>query len=219
MGLNLLPQKIRYRYQVDERRHACAILADDHPNEFEDLVGCLSQFHLFRSEIVNPGGRKAKIATRFDDYLFARGWSEKSTTVEMSVDGIPHIVKTHSIDLCKGHVACEVQWNSKDGDLSHELTTFRQLHELNIISVGVIITRSDELQDIFSDLGWVKDKKDHWQRIASKYGQSTTHWIKVINRILGGDSGICPVLLIGIKKDCYSDDMPDQPVVFTKPAE
>jgi hypothetical protein len=182
-------------------------------------MGCLEQFTLLRSEIIYPGGRKTKIAARFDDYLYARGWNVKSTAVEMIIDGVPRNVKTHSIDLCKDRVACEVQWNSKDGVFSRDLTTFRLLHEWNIISVGIVITRSDELQNIFAQLGWVKDKRDRWQRVASKYGQSTTHWSKLMNRIRGGDSGMCPVLMIGIKKECYVDDMPRTRPVLTKPSE
>ena len=219
MGLELIPKNIRRRFEIDERHHACAILANDYPAEFADLLGCLEQFKLQRSEIVFPGGSKSKIAARFDDYLFARGWSVKSTAVEMMVDGVPRNVKTHSIDLCKGRVACEVQWNSKDGVFSRDLTTFRLLHEWNIISVGVVITRSDELQSIFENLGWVRDKQKRWQRVASKYGQSTTHWSKLMGRIQGGDAGMCPVLLVGIRKECYIDDTPRRRIVLTKPSE
>lgn len=219
MGLDLIPESIRERFEIDERRHACAILAKDHPTEFADLMGCLEQFKLLRSEIVLPGGSKTKIAGRFDNYLYARGWKSKSTAIEMLVDSEPRNVETHSIDLCKGRVACEVQWNSKDGVFSRDLTTFRLLHEWNIISVGVVITRADELQDIFESLGWVKDKKKQWQRVATKYGQSTTHWSKLMGRIRGGDSGMCPVLLIGIMKECYVDDTPRVRPRLTKPTE
>ncbi len=182
-------------------------------------MGCLGSFRLLRSEILLPGGGKTKIASRFDEYLYKRGWGEKRIVIEMKVDGIDRKIETHSIDLCKGRVACEVQWNSKDGVFSRDLTTFRLLHELDIISVGVVITRCDELQEIFDSLGYVKDKRDEWQRVAAKYPSSTTHWAKLMNRIRGGDAGMCPVLLIGIGKECYVDDLPDVPFVLTEPAE
>jgi hypothetical protein len=219
MGLDLISKDIRDRFEIEERRHACAILAHDHPAEFADLMGCLKKFKLMRSEIVSPGGGKTKIAARFDDYLYKRGWTVKSTAIEMMVDSVPRIVETHSIDLCKARVACEVQWNSKDGVFSRDLTTFRLLHEWDIISVGVVITRSDELQTIFDNLGWVKDRAGNWQRVGAKYGTSTTHWSKLMGRIRGGDSGMCPVLLIGIKKECYVDDTPRVRVVLAKPKE
>lgn len=218
MSLDLIPNVVRSRFQIDERHHACAILAKDFSREFNELLDCLRTFKLLRSEIEYPGGRKSKIADRFDNYLIKRGWNVKSTKVEMMVDGVPRNVKTHAIDICKGRIACEVQWNSKDGVYSRDLTTFRLLHEWNIISVGVVITRSDELQDIFVSLGWVKDKKGRPHRVAAKYGQSTTHWSKLIGRIDGGDAGTCPLLLIGITKQCYVDDTPRKRPVLKKPS-
>lgn len=74
MGLNQLPSDVRDRYYVEERRHACAILAADFPTELQDIVDCLRQFQLLRSEIEAGGGGKSKIAKRFDDSLAARGW-------------------------------------------------------------------------------------------------------------------------------------------------
>ncbi len=54
--------------------------------------------------------------------------------------------------------------------------------------MGIILTRSDELQETFKQLGK-----------GSSYGASTTHWSKLIPRIEGGGAGGCPVLAIGIK--------------------
>jgi hypothetical protein len=72
------------------------------------------------------------------------------------------------------------------------LNNFRLLHQLSVLSVGVIITRLTELQEIFNDLG----------RGAS-FGASTTHWAKLIPRVNGGGAGGCPLLLVGIGKSCY----------------
>jgi hypothetical protein len=58
--------------------------------------------------------------------------------------------------------------------------------------VGVIITRTDELQDVFNDLGR-----------GSSYGASTTHMRKLLPRIEGGGGGGCPILVFGIKKNLY----------------
>ncbi len=136
----------------------------------------------------------------------------KNTAVEWIVDGKSRAARTHAIDLCKGKVACEIQWNSKDGVFSRDLATLRMLHELEVISAGVIITRGDELQQIFDGLGWVRDKKGSPQHIGSKYGESTTHWSKLTNRINNDDAGMCPVLMIGIRDMCYRDDMPKAPI-------
>jgi len=69
------------------------------------------------------------------------------------------------------------------------------LFELRAVSVGIIITRCDNLQDIFNDLG----------RGAS-FGASTTHMSKLLPRIEGGGGGGCPVLVIGISKELYIED-------------
>jgi hypothetical protein len=198
MGLNLIPEDIRQRYLVEERRHACAILSSDFSTELLDLLDCLRHFKLLRSEIIVGGGGKSKIASRFDDFLFDRGWREKTTKIGKTVDGKTTDLETHRVDFCKGRIAVEVEWNNKDPFFSRDLSTFRLLHEQDIISVGVVITRTDELQDIFDDLG---------KEIGVKYGASTTHWSKLLPRVAAGEGGACPLLLIAISPKCYVDDV------------
>jgi hypothetical protein len=177
MSVDLIPESVRQRYLVEERRHACAILASDFPEEFHDVLDCLEQFVLARSEIAVGGGGKTKIANRFDDFLKQRGWSNKRTTMSMTVDGAQRVMETHEVDLWKNRVAVEVEWNNKDPFFSRDLNAFRLLHELGIISAGVIITRADELQQLFDGLGYAWDQKNRrWVRIGGKYGASTTHW-------------------------------------------
>ncbi len=66
------------------------------------------------------------------------------------------------------------------------------IFELRAISVGIIITRCDELQDIFNEL----DR-------GSSYGASTTHMSKLLPRLQGGSGGGCPILVFGISKSLY----------------
>ena len=40
-----------------------------------------------------------------------------------------------------------------------------------------------------------------------------------MGRIRGGDAGMCPVLLFGIGKKCYRDDIPKVRRVLAKPRE
>ena len=63
------------------------------------------------------------------------------------------------------------------------------------VSVGIIITRSDELQQIFNALGKGKS-----------YGQSTTHMSKLLPKIEGGGGGGCPIIVFGITKKLYIKD-------------
>ena len=62
----------------------------------------------------------------------------------------------------------------------------------SVLSVGVMITRVSELQELFNQLGK-----------GTSYGASTTHWNKLIPKIDGGGAGQCPLLLIGMGLDCY----------------
>src|SRR5262249_59250361 len=84
---------------------------------------------------------------------------------------------------------------------ARDLNAFRMLHELGVISVGVIITRMDELQFIFNQL-----RDENGQLCGRKYGASTTHWSKLTPHVENGAHGACPLLLIGIKPACYEDD-------------
>lgn len=45
MGLDVIPKAIRRRFSVEERDHACAILAEDFPSEFADLMDCLAAYY------------------------------------------------------------------------------------------------------------------------------------------------------------------------------
>lgn len=197
MGLEAIPASTRERYHIEERRHACAILSVDCAPELKDIVECLDAFQLLRSEIVRGGGRKSLIASRFDTFLEKRDWKEKSIRVGRKIDDTILETETHKVDFCKARVAVEVEWNNKDPFYSRDLNAFRLLHELGVISVGVIITRRDELQTIFDKLG---------REIGKKFGASTTHWSKLIPRVEAAGAGNCPLLLVGISKNCYVDD-------------
>ena len=198
MGLEVIPEAVRNRYHIEERWHACAVLSVDCKEEISDILECLSQFVLVRSEVEEGGGRKTKITARVDEFLQARGWQERSISVSRTVGDETVDTKTHKVDFCKGRVAIEMEWNSKDSVFSRDLNAFRLLHEVGVISVAVILTRMDELQEMFNSLD-----------VGGKYGASTTHWGKLIPKINAGESGTCPLLLIGITRKCYQDDVGD----------
>lgn len=195
MAISSLPTFVTTNYQVMEWNHASAILIQDFPSEYSDLCDLLTDFRLKRSEILKPGGRKSEIATRLDSFLYARGWQEKQFDTSTRVDGSERETPTHNIDCFKNNVGIEIEWNNKDPFFDRDLNNFRLLFDLKTISVGVIITRCTELQQIFKTLG----KGD-------SYGTSTTHFDKLVPRILGGGAGGCPVLAFGIKQSLYIDD-------------
>jgi hypothetical protein len=70
-----------------------------------------------------------------------------------------------------------------------------------VISIGGIITRGTTLQDamrgivakyaIVNELNSIED-------LAGYFGEATTHWRKLQDRVLRGVGNPCPLLLIGI---------------------
>ena len=153
-------------YEVHEWRHACAVLRNDFPDEYADIIDVLTTFRLKRSHIVEPGGRKSKIAAAIDDALTSKEppWCEQSFSTQIVVDGAPTDSPTHKVDCYRNGVALEIEWNNKDPFYDRDLNNFRLLFDLRVISVGVIITRCDELQDVFDELGR-----------GRSYGASTRH--------------------------------------------
>lgn len=195
MGITLFSEWIREHYEIHEWNHACAILKNDYPEEWKDLVNLLTQFRLKRSSIMEPGGRKSKIAQDLDQYLFDQGWSEKDFDTKISVDDQVRESPTHKVDCFRNRIALEIEWNNKDPFFDRDLNNFRLLFDLRVISVGVIITRCDELQEFFNQLGR-----------GSSYGASTTHMSKLLPRINGGGGGGCPILAFGIRSSLYIED-------------
>lgn len=195
MTIDLLPAFIRTHYEVHESKHACAILQSDFPQEWQDIVDVLSEFRLRRSWLTVGGGRKSKVSEAIDSRLYERGWEEKQFQTEILVDGQRQESPTHQIDCFKNRVALEIEWNNKDPFYDRDLNNFRLLFDLRAVSVGVIVTRCDHLQDIFDDLGR-----------GSSFGASTTHMSKLLPRIAGGGGGGCPLLVLGISRSLYLED-------------
>ena len=182
------------KFEVAERHHASSILYTDFRAEWEDLIAMLAQFTLRKSQIETPGGSRSEIAIGIDDFFFQRGWKKHVFKIEVFSDGEQTLAPTHEVDNFRNRVAVETEWNNKDPFFDRDLTTFRLLFELNVLSVGVIITRATELQAIFKDLGR-----------GSSYGNSTTHMNKLVPRLANRASGGCPVLAFGIRQSAYDD--------------
>lgn len=194
MTLDLLPRKIRDNYEAYEWKHACAILHNDFPSEWQDILDLLNHFRLCKSWIVKGGGNKSQVSDSVDNFLSARGWVEKQFTTSVQVDDQTMNSPTHKIDCYKNQVALEIEWNNKDPFFDRDLNNFRLLFDLRAIHVGIIITRCDELQDIFVELGR-----------GSSYGASTTHMSKLLPRIQGGSGSGCPLLVFGIRRKLYDE--------------
>lgn len=193
---SLIPEDIAEQYEVHQWRNALAVLAAAHADEWSDILEVLRSFRLLKSEIATPGGRKSLIANKLDGSFFELGWIEKAFDTKIVVDESEYETPTHKIDCYKNRVALEVEWNNKDPFYDRDLNNFRLLFDLRAIDVGVIITRCDELQTIFDDLGRGKS-----------YGSSTTHMSKLLPRLEGGGGGGCPVVVFGIRRALYVEDI------------
>lgn len=192
MSTDLIPEKLRKKFHFEERHHAASILCVDFRHEFKDLVDCLDAFCLKKSEILTPGGGRSPIPRAIDGFLAKRGWAEKRFDIEITVDKKPIPIPTHKIDNFKNRVGVEVEWNNKTEFYDRDLNNFRLLWEMRVLSVGVIITRLSELQHLFDKLGK-----------GESYGNSTTHWDKLIPKVESGGAGGCPLLLVGMGMPCY----------------
>lgn len=192
----LVPQDIRDRYHVKEWRNAAGVLATACPEEWDDLLTVLRGFTLLQSEVLKKGGRHSPVAQRMDRAFYRLGWKEKRFDTAISIDNREYASPTHKVDCFKGKVGVEVEWNNKDPFFDRDLNNFRLLFDLRALDVGVIITRSTELQAIFKALG----KGD-------SYGASTTHHEKLWPRLDGGGGGGCPVLTFAIRPVLYVEDV------------
>jgi hypothetical protein len=195
---HLIPEDLRTLYHVKEWRNATGILATACPDEWSDVQEVLRSFRLMRSEVVVGGGNRSLISRRIDESLYARGWQEKAFGTAIVVDDNRIDSPTHAVDCLKGGVALEMEWNNKDPFFDRDLNNFRLLFELRAIQVGIIITRSWELQQIFKSLGK-----------GASYGAATTHHERLWPKVEGGGGGGCPILTFAIRPALYVDDGPE----------
>lgn len=191
-SLHLIPADVSAKYETHEWRNACAVLSQAFPNEWADILAVLRGFELKHSHVTVGGGGRSLVSQALDSQFYARGWLERNFDTRIVVDAVERQSPTHKVDCFKNDVGVEIEWNNKDPFYDRDLNNFRLLFELRALAVGVIITRSEELQDLFRGLG-----------IYAKYGASTTHMSKLLPRLEGGSGGGCPILVFGIKQSLY----------------
>lgn len=191
-----VPQDIIAKYQVCDFHHAAAILKHEFPAEFEDICTVLRAFTISVDDIVKPGGNESAIPKKFRQVMGPLGWTEDQLTADVIVGGVHIRTHTHKIDFLKGRVALDFEWNSKDQTFDRDLYAFSGFFEYDRISVGVLVTRSDELEELFETLGGM---------VKKKYGASTTHMGKLLPRLADWRHRGCPILVFGIKREVVAD--------------
>lgn len=206
------PTLLHY-FEFYSYNHALEILATSYPNEWAEIQDALMHFRITLDDITAKGGNESEMPRKIDDILYPYGWREIRISGDLVVkryarkisqrnafekepyeqDILEGYVDGHNIDFLKGKVALDFEWNSKDQTFDRDLLAMRTYYDCGVITVGAIITRSAELNDIFNALG--KDVK-------KKYGSSTTWMGKLLYRLESRRNGGCPILAIGIKKEC-----------------
>ena len=195
-------------YVYGVTRYADIILAGAFPQRLQQLVRSLAGFGITVDELRAGGGGRTEFVRRFDDSLRDqdKGWGKRNITIAKRLgfdDDVREIarVRGHEIDMFGvgetdqfPGVAVEMEWNNKDPFYDRDLNNFAALHREGAIAVGVIVTRGPGLQDLIGPV--VRSKQGGF-----KYGQSTTHWNKLIPRVNLGGGGECPLLLVGIEPE------------------
>ncbi|MBR5231579.1 MAG: restriction endonuclease [Clostridia bacterium] len=206
------------RYEFHNYGHALEILHDAFPQEWRDIQKCLEELQLSLADIKKAGGNESPIPKKFDDVLYPLGWREIRISGDLTVKKYPRqtaqrrgrfsdepfetevikgYIDGHNIDFLKNRVAFDLEWNSKDQTFDRDLLAMRTYFDCGLIDVGIIVTRSEALNDIFK-----QETDDNGQLLIKKYGASTT-WIgKLTYRLDSRRNGGCPILAIGIGKEC-----------------
>ena len=209
---NYIDHDILDRFEYYDYGHALEILHESFPEEWKEIQEALRQLKLTTSDITKAGGNESPIPKKFDDVLYPLEWREIRISGDLLVKKYPRqtaqrrgrfanepfetemiegYIDGHNIDFLKNKVAFDLEWNSKDQTFDRDLLAMRTYFDCGLIDVGVIVTRSKDLNDIFKEMG-----------IMAKYGASTT-WIgKLLYRLDSRRNGGCPILAIGIKKGC-----------------
>lgn len=207
-----LPKELTERFELFSYGHALEILTDAFPEEWGDIQKALGALSISVDELKQAGGNESAIPKKFDDVLYPLGWREIRITGDLLVKFYPRrnsqrrgrfadepfdekliegYIDGHNIDFLKNQVAFDLEWNSKDQTFDRDLLAMRTYFDCGIIDVGVIVTRSEELNDVFRKLD-----------IMAKYGASTTWMGKLRYRLDSRRNGGCPILAVGIKQSC-----------------
>ncbi|MGN0245751.1 MAG: BglII/BstYI family type II restriction endonuclease [Lachnospiraceae bacterium] len=209
------------KFEFHNYNHAIEIITQAFPEEWADIVSCLRKLDITIDDLRQAGGNETNIPKKFDDVLYPLGWREIRISGDLHIKFYPrraeqrgrfsdtasdektitNYIDGHNIDFIKGRVAFDLEWNSKDQTFDRDLLAMRTYYDCDIISAGIIITRAEELNDVFKTIYIPGSQKP----IMQKYGASTTWMGKLTYRLDSRRNGGCPILAIGIKKNCISD--------------
>ena len=213
------------KFEFYSYNHALEIITQAFPAEWSEIVDCLRQLRITTDDLRESGGNETKIPKKFDDVLYPRGWREIRISGDLHIKFyprqaeqrgrfsqepfeekvIPGYIDGHNIDFLKNRIAFDLEWNSKDQTFDRDLLAMRTYYDCDLVSAGIIITRSAELNDIFKTIYDYDGKTRQWKPSLRKYGASTTWMGKLTYRLESRRNGGCPILAVGIRKPCITD--------------
>lgn len=232
---------VRALYDVYSYRHAAAILATSFPDKLAEIERALLDFRITTRDIGMPGGNESDMPKKYSHTLRPAGWVEARIQGDLLVrmqeydeemlssgkprktkrsDSTPRVIKNfidgHKIDYVKGRVAFDLEWNSKDQTFDRDLYAMRAFHECGLISLGVMVTRSEKLNRVFGEVPQLTktgepvlftsgSKAGQPKTVQAKYGASTTWMGKLLYRLNAGRHGGCPILVFGITPKLIED--------------
>lgn len=209
------------KFEFENYGHALEILHESFPEEWHELQDCLKNLILSIEDIRTAGGNESPIPKKFDSNLYPYGWREIRISGDLVVKKYPRqtaqrrgrfadepyetetiegYIDGHNIDFLKNRVAFDLEWNSKDQTFDRDLLAMRTYFDCGLIDVGVIVTRSEELNEVFR-----AELDDMGNPLIRKYGASTTWMGKLTYRLDSRRNGGCPILAVGIKKGCIEE--------------
>ncbi len=222
--MTYIPKCLYEKFEFHSYGHALEILGHSFPEEWREIQEALQKLEITTDDLRAQGGNETNIPKKFDDVLYPYGWREIRITGDLIVKLYPRqaaqrgrfssepfdekkivgYIDGHNIDFIKGKVAFDLEWNSKDQTFDRDLLAMRTYFDCGLIDVGIIVTRSAELNDIFR-----KITDETGKSIMRKYGASTTWMDKLLYRLDSRRNGGCPILAVGIKKECVKGSFDD----------
>ena len=207
---HLIPESIAEKYDFYNVNSALEILTQSCPEEFADILDTLERFEICVDDILEKGGNESQIPKKLSALLRPRQWKEIEISGDLIVRllegkkqkeiyrqfALKEFISGHKIDYVKGSVAIDMEWNSKDQTFDRDLYAFRTFYECGVIRCGVIITRSETMNQIFASLG---------NEVKKKYGASTTWMGKLLPRLHARRHGGCPLLVVGLTPNTVAD--------------
>lgn len=228
---NVFDAGILQRYRFMETGSATRIAEAVCPEEFSDVKDVLSRFVLTSRLLLTRGGNRGPIARTIDGAFHRRGWMEARVDLYKrtflfpgqnapAAQGDPfgayandHLVSEtyqqgYSVDNVKGRVSLDVEWNPKDGNLDRDFAAYRAWHDEGLIDLAILITRIHEDSRDITDEAWAEFIKKHprysrEKQLVSYRTTTTANFEKARERVLRGDLGTCPILVVGIGRNTW----------------